>query len=299
MSHAHMIIFQQVLDSIDNHMLIHAGVVARDGRGIIISGPSTYGKSTLMLELVSRGYKFYSDEFCPVNLTDYTISAFPRSIGLRESNPFLNRLDKHTCLLMKNIGRGKKYLVDCEDLFPDSRGSCCKAQYLILLHNKQSMNCVQNNSTIDLALYHDDQAIVDEICQNTGIEHLGTFIESDYVVYRFSINLQNGMTKKFRDICSRYSNNIFYQERVTQEEADFTAEPCLRPIARSSASLELLKNLRNRSSCSRLLDKFNHKTSRLLFTISDFLNGVECYEMTTGPLLRMADMLDELYKKGL
>jgi hypothetical protein len=298
MSHAHMVIFQQVLDSIDDHMLIHAGVVAREGRGVIISGPSTYGKSTLMLELVSRGYTFLSDEFCPIKLDTFTVSAFPRSIGLRKSSPFLNRVDKHNGLLLKNIGRGEKYLVNCDDLFPDSRGSCCKAQYLIFLRNGKSSNSMQNSTTIDLALYHDNQAVVDEICCHHGIDHVGTYIESDYVVYRFSIILRDGLTKTFRDICARYSNQIFYQERVTQEEADFTAVPHLQPIARSSASLELLKNLRNRSSRSKLLDAFNRKSSRLLLTIGDFLNGVECYEMTTGPLLKMADMIEELYQKG-
>lgn len=298
MSHAHMIIFQQVLDNIDSHMLIHAGVVGRDGRGIIISGPSTFGKSTLMLELVSRGYKYYSDEFCPVNLSDYTIAAFPRSIGIREGNPFLNRIDKRTCLLLKNIGRGTKYLVNCEDIFPDSKGHCCKAQYLILLCNRKHSTGMQHNSMIDLALYHDDQAIVNEICRHTGINLIGTYIESDYVVYRFSITLQHGMTKIFRDICSRYSNKIFYQERVTQDEADFTSSPCIQPIACSAASLELLKNLRNRSSCSKLSDKFNNKSSQLLMAIGHFLNGVECYEMTTGSLKEMADMIELLYQKG-
>jgi hypothetical protein len=74
--------------------------------------------------------------------------------------------------------------------------------------------------------------------------------------------------------------------------------PHLQPIARSSASLELLKNVRNRSSCSKLLGAFNSKSSRLLLTIGDFLNNVECYEMTTGHLLRMADMIKALYQKG-
>jgi hypothetical protein len=298
MSHAHMIIFQQVLDSIDDHMLIHAGVAAREGRGVIISGPSTYGKSTLMLELVSRGYQFLSDEFCPIKLDTFTVSAFPRSIGLRESSPFINRVDKINCFLLKNIGRGEKYLVNCDDLFPDSRGSCCKAEYLILLRNGKSISSSLESSTIDLAMYHDNQAVVDEICGHHGIVLVGNYIESDYVVYRFSIPLQNGLTKTFSDICARYANQIFYQERVTQEEADFTAVPQLRRIARSAASLELLKNLRNRSSCSRLLDAYNGKSSRLLFAIGEFLNRVDCYEMTTGPLIKMADLIEELYQKG-
>jgi hypothetical protein len=297
-SHAHMIVFQHVLDTIDDHLLIHAGVVAKEGRGIIISGPSTYGKTTMMLELVSRGFKFYSDEFCAVNLSDSTITAFPRSIGLRESNPFLNRTDKSKCLLLKNIGRGKKYLVNCDNLFPNSRGSICKAHYLILLKNKQTTENMNNKTTIDLALYNDNQTLADEICSHDGIDHVGTYMESDYVVYRFSIPLQTGLTKAFRDICNRYTDQIFYQERVTQEDPDFISEPFLKPIAKSAASLEILKNLRNRSIHSKLLNKFNHKSSQLLLTIGDFLNGVECYEMTTGPLNKMAAMIESLYQKG-
>jgi len=297
-SHAHMQFFQTVLDSIDGYMLIHAGVVAHKEHGIIISGPSTYGKTTLMLELISRGFKFFSDEFCAVKLDTYTISAFPRSLGIRDSNPFLKHFDKNSCLLLKNIGRGNKYLVDCDELFPDSRGTSCTARYLILLRNKQAGDISDHKKMIDLALYAENPSIINEICSLAGIEHIGTYFESDYVVYRFIIPVQPGLTKAFSSICSRNINEIFYQELVTQDVPDFSVAPHLQPIKKSAASFEVLKNLRNRSRDSKLLDKFNHKNSQLLLTISDFLNGVECYEVNTGPLKEMADMIELLYQKG-
>jgi hypothetical protein len=297
-SHAHMLFFQQVLDTIDDHMLIHAGVVAQEDHGVIISGPSTYGKTTLMLELVSRGFKFFSDEFCPIKLETNAISAFPRSIGIRESNPFLKLVDRNSCLLMKNIGRGNKYLVNCDELFPQSRGSICKARYLILLRNKRNSNNTDNRSAIDLALFKENPLIIKEICSNNGIEHIETYFESDYVVYRFDIPVQAGLTKAFRDICSRHTNEIFYQELVTQDVPDYSITPHMQPITKTAAAFEVLKNLRNRSKDSRLLDKFNHKSSLLLLSIGEFLNDVDCYEMTTGPLTEMADMIESLYKKG-
>jgi|GEM_PF-973476 len=297
-SHAHMLFFQQVLDFIEDHMLIHAGVVAREEHGIIISGPSTYGKTTLMLEMISRGFKFFSDEFCAVRLGNYTINAFPRSLGIRENNPFLKYFDMNSCLLLKNIGRGNKYLVDCDELFPNSRGTNCTARYLILLRNKQTSENSDHKNMIDLALYSENNLLVNEMCCHAGIEHIGTYFESDYVVYRFIISLQLGLNKAFRDICSRYSNEIFYQELVTQNVPDFSVAPHLQPIKKSAASFEVLKNLRNRSRNSKLLDKFNHKSSQLLLEIGNFLNGVECYEMTTGPLKEMADMIELLYQKG-
>jgi len=43
---------------------IHATCVAKDGRGILIMGPSGSGKSDLALRLVDRGFVLVSDDYC-------------------------------------------------------------------------------------------------------------------------------------------------------------------------------------------------------------------------------------------
>lgn len=46
-----------------HRIFVHAGVVAHDGRTIVIPGPSLAGTTTLVLELVRAGAAYYSDEF--------------------------------------------------------------------------------------------------------------------------------------------------------------------------------------------------------------------------------------------
>ena len=46
-----------------NRIFIHAGVVAHEGRAIVIPGQSFAGKTSLVLALVRAGAVYYSDEF--------------------------------------------------------------------------------------------------------------------------------------------------------------------------------------------------------------------------------------------
>ena len=293
-SHAHMIVLQHVIDAINDHLLIHAGVVAKNGRGFIISGPSAFGKTTLMLELVARGYKFYSDEFCALRLSDFAISAFPRSLGIRKNSPFLKNIEVNKCLLLKNIGRGEKFLIDCKELFPESIGSSCNARYFILLRGVRNKEHTIQNTIIDLALYRSNQELIVSLCKNAGIELIETCRENNYIIYRFLIALHTGLMNTFRSICDQYRDDIFYQEQVVNEIPDFTALPNIERLSKSQASLEMLKSIRNRSSKSKLLERFNGKNSQLLLTIGDFLRNIDCYEMKTGSLHAMAEMIDAL-----
>ena len=293
-SHAHMIVVQHVIDAINDHLLIHAGVVAKNGRGFIISGPSAFGKTTLMLELVARGYKFYSDEFCALRLSDFAISAFPRSLGIRKNSPFLKNIEINKCLLLKNIGRGEKFLIDCKELFPESIGSRCNARYFILLRGVRNKEHTIQNTIIDLALYSNNQELIESLCKNEGIELIETCTENNYIIYRFLIALHTGLMNTFRSICDQYRDDIFYQEQVVNEIPDFTALPNIERLSKSQASLEMLKSIRNRSSKSKLLERFNGKNSQLLLTIGDFLRNIDCYEMKTGSLHAMAEMIDAL-----
>jgi hypothetical protein len=48
-------------------VFVHAGVVARHGRAILLPGPSLAGKSTLVAALVRAGAEYYSDEFALID----------------------------------------------------------------------------------------------------------------------------------------------------------------------------------------------------------------------------------------
>lgn len=63
-------------------LLIHAGVVALDGRAVLIPGAPDAGKSTLTAALVRAGFDYLSDEAARVDLRTGRILPFPRTLTL-------------------------------------------------------------------------------------------------------------------------------------------------------------------------------------------------------------------------
>ena len=48
----------------NHHLLIHAGLVARDGSAVILAGPGGSGKSTTALLCLQAGWKYLGDDYC-------------------------------------------------------------------------------------------------------------------------------------------------------------------------------------------------------------------------------------------
>jgi hypothetical protein len=64
-------------------VFIHAGVVEWNGKAILVPGRSQSGKSTLTLEFIKAGAKFYSDEYAVVDSRG-RVYPFPRPLQFRE-----------------------------------------------------------------------------------------------------------------------------------------------------------------------------------------------------------------------
>lgn len=65
------------------YLLLHASVVERDGRALLMTGISGAGKSTLAALLGARGWRLMGDEFALVDPATGLIHAFPRLISLK------------------------------------------------------------------------------------------------------------------------------------------------------------------------------------------------------------------------
>ncbi|WP_375394091.1 HprK-related kinase A [uncultured Sphingomonas sp.] len=65
------------------HVLLHASVVERDGRAIVMTGQSGAGKSTLATLLAARGWRFMGDEFALLHPATGLLHALPRLVSLK------------------------------------------------------------------------------------------------------------------------------------------------------------------------------------------------------------------------
>lgn len=67
----------------NQYVMIHAAVVERDGRALILPGVTGAGKSTLCAALAHRGWRLLSDEFALIRPGDGALDPWPRPISLK------------------------------------------------------------------------------------------------------------------------------------------------------------------------------------------------------------------------
>jgi len=68
------------------YLMLHAGVVERGGRGLILAGVPGSGKSTLTAALAWRGWRLLSDEFGLVRRPEGDLFPLPRAIPLKNES---------------------------------------------------------------------------------------------------------------------------------------------------------------------------------------------------------------------
>lgn len=67
------------------YLLLHASVVERGGRALLMTGMSGAGKSTLAALLGARGWRLMGDEFALVDPATGLVHAFPRLVSLKNA----------------------------------------------------------------------------------------------------------------------------------------------------------------------------------------------------------------------
>ena len=67
-------------------LIIHAAVLERNGRALILPAPPGSGKSTLCAALAHRGWRLLSDELAMIQLADGRLQPLPRPISLKNAS---------------------------------------------------------------------------------------------------------------------------------------------------------------------------------------------------------------------
>lgn len=70
----------------NRYLLLHAGVVARDGRAVVLAALPGSGKSTLTAALMLCGFRLLSDEFGVVRLDDLALLPLVKPVALKNAS---------------------------------------------------------------------------------------------------------------------------------------------------------------------------------------------------------------------
>ncbi|MDA1228698.1 MAG: hypothetical protein O3A33_12175 [Chloroflexi bacterium] len=77
-------------EHVDDYLLLHAGSLSKNGKGLILPAPSESGKTSLTMALTRRGFGYMSDEFGMVDTVgeDIMLHPFPKPFSIKNRTLF-------------------------------------------------------------------------------------------------------------------------------------------------------------------------------------------------------------------
>lgn len=176
--YAHLVLINAAASLVDDALVLHSGAVCRDGNAALLVGHSGRGKTTLTVELVSRGWQFLSDDFAVLR-TDGGVQAFPRRVNLTDQSLSLLDLEAPTgSVRVAGFGNREKWLIDIDDLFPGQMVDEARLGAVFLLGRGlpvRELAAADRPTTWELELDHTPVGLVDELMQLTGVQSVSPF----------------------------------------------------------------------------------------------------------------------------
>ncbi|MFQ5610870.1 MAG: hypothetical protein ACE5H9_01910 [Anaerolineae bacterium] len=293
------IVFNTVAARLRSHYLIHAGAVSLDGQGIILAGDSGLGKTTLVLELVRRGFKFLSDESAALGRADRRLHPFPRSLGLTPGT--LELAGREATMAGAPNGRAK-WLLDIEAFQADSLGRAARIGQVIILRNPAAAPAGEANrprQTFGLCLDRLDEAFLAAVRQLEGVAGVRPLAGQPFPQLRLQIAAESrySVLSRLETLCR--AQRIWLLDAITgpQQPVTFDRPARLETIPPSQAVWELLGRFQGGYNSVILQQELDGSSTRLFMELAAIIGRARCYQLSVGPLPQMADLVCSLFPR--
>ena len=293
---ADTVIFNDIVSKIKSHLLIHGLSVSFKGTGLILSGLTGVGKTTLGLELIRRGIRFLSDELAALSRSSHLLHPFPRALCVRRKTINLfKELDGNYLPTMHHLD-DRRGMLDIEKLPGESLGAACRPGYVILLTTEADLGqVIEDEIPILLALRKKDDALIFKLSEIPGVRYRSIFSDNGIHYWRFRVRKDRAVQREFVNLCEEHGDSVLSRVKAVEKTPEPGFKPRLIPIPKSVAALELFGNLQNVSFDG--LSDFSSPLGtppQILAELSAIVAKTECYRLVVGDLKRTADLVCEL-----
>ena len=117
------------IETTDTYLVLHAGAVARGGRGLILPAPPDSGKTTLTAALTLDGFDYLSDEAALIEPDTGLLHPFPRALWMEA--PSLDAVGIRSEVVDPDAERRAQYHVVPAQLRGDAVGAPCRVRFVI------------------------------------------------------------------------------------------------------------------------------------------------------------------------
>ena len=274
--YAYQGILKNLFSKIEEFILLHAGVAADERGAVIISGPPGSGKTTIIQELLKKGFSFFSDDFCPIHKETGLVHPFPRTLWASPCGT-----EAGAELTEKRSIREKKIPLKASGLPSLFQDQPARLKCLIYL-DTGSAN--KETCTLKIGLKKGKESLIHEIRNIAGIAIKR--LDREHSEWEISYRFKKGLTRKVRDVIDRHSKDIWNAYRTYPHSPGFDKEPSLIRCSSHEAAKYLMAEMKD-----DLPETVTGTAARRFMMISGFLDSVPCYRLSVGRLDRTMQLI--------
>jgi hypothetical protein len=288
---AFLFLLNAMMDRVSDFAVVHGGAVSVGGRGIILAGPPTAGKSTLVLELARRGARFLSDDVAPLQRRTGLLMPFPRAIGIRKDAGSLARFVPGALPAASVHELPHKWLVDPQALginvaSPDEPP--CPVEAVLMLDGIEHQT--GDARSLEIAMVEAEPQILGELRGIEGISGVRRVEGADFPLFRFEALRSSRPMQELSDLCRRRRDVILYLDESRQAQVDRPEAPEITEAHWSTLLMDLTRDLLNRSDTGLLMASCGGLPA-LIAEMGRLLRGARAYRLRPGHPERTADLV--------
>lgn len=84
--HVEAVVNLSIARYLPHYIQIHAAVLSKDGRGLILAGAPGAGKTTLAAALLMRGWQYATDEFALIDPDTLRLVPYPKALSIKDGS---------------------------------------------------------------------------------------------------------------------------------------------------------------------------------------------------------------------
>jgi hypothetical protein len=275
-------ILNTVQTAVRSHVLIHAGAVARRGRGVIVGADSWHGKTTMVIEAVRRGADFLSDEIAAIGRADGRVHAYPRALGVRP--------DALARLGLDVEGR----VLDIEAFRPGCLAESAEIGHIVVLRDAESPSAALARADPPLTVFVDrvDDDLVAVVRSLAGGADVQVTRRDDLSWLRVAVGQKRRLLAAIEAACEDRGITVLGFLPTTEERHPLIAARArLVPARSSDTAMSLVRLFRGGHRSELLKEDLGGSPRRLFLELAAVAASARCHELFLGPREEMADLL--------
>lgn len=290
-AHAYSLLLHWVFGQVREFFLLHGSAVARGAEGLVISGQSGLGKTTLGCALAAtEGWQLLSDDVAPLSIDDGSLHPFPKALSLRPGIASPEHLAAGIELPV--LDGGVKRILSPEAMGIDVCPGPVRLNTLVFLEPKRQ-ELDPRTAALAVVVHQGAPGLLERVRALPGVGRANLRHGKRFTQLDVETRVPARCLSQIEVICKELGCLMIGTARESQRaEPDFESVPMLEPLGLDQAVRLFLRHLWGTAQF-RLVAEFGGGAG-LYARVARGLSGVRCMRLRPGRYGETLALLHEL-----